>query len=91
MNKLVHIVYGVRRSGSGTLTYPEDFDFIAAYEHVADAVEEARKLNVDVAVEEGFGPFEEMNELSLNNLKDLFFEMGCGEYTMYTVYHLELR
>ncbi len=50
--KSVHLVIGVRGTGSASLTWPEDFDIVAAYTDEAEAREHALSLN------NGRDPFE---------------------------------
>lgn len=41
----VHIVVGVMQTGSGTLTYPEDFDIDGVFAERSDAEERCKALN----------------------------------------------
>lgn len=46
-------VYGYAQSGSGSLTFPEDFDFVGFFHSENEAQELVKKLNAKIREEEG--------------------------------------
>jgi len=50
--KEVHVVFGYANTGSGSLTFPEDFDFEGYYESKKDAQDHVDRLNKENGVDE---------------------------------------
>lgn len=48
----VHVVFGYMNTGSGSLTYPDDFETVGFYEDKVEAQEHVDRLNKENGYEE---------------------------------------
>ncbi len=60
MVKKIHVVFGYMNSGSGSLTFPEDFDILGFYEDEKDAKAHCDLLNKEVLENEGVEDIEDL-------------------------------
>lgn len=80
MIKTIHVVFGYANSGSGSLTFPEDFNFVGFYESHQDAQDHCDRLNKET--------LEGMVDTNGNPIEDIS-ELDCGDETIYEVESLE--
>lgn len=83
----VFLVLGVKASGSGSLTYPEDFELEEVWLDEEKAKDRARELNKKSVEDYGLdiGDFDDFDYL------DDMFEFGADDYMRYEVYPLPVR
>jgi hypothetical protein len=72
----VFVVFGYRNSGSGSLTYPEDFDVKGFYVSREDAQSHCDRLNNET--------LKGMEDDDGNPVTDIF-DLECGDETVYEV------
>jgi hypothetical protein len=78
--KTVHVVFGYRNSGSGSLTFPEDFEFEGFYENKKDAQDHCDRLNRETLAG--------MEDEEGNPIEDIY-DLECGDETIYETHALD--
>lgn len=72
----VYVVSGHRNSGSGSLTYPEDFETVGFYDNQKDAQDHCDRLNKET--------LKGMENEDGEPIEDIY-DLDCGDEMVYEV------
>lgn len=75
----LYLIFGYAQTGSGTLTFPEDFEIVGYTTSEDEARDKCNELNKEVYEQEGGSSDDDPEEFGTQDWTDMVFDKFSGE------------